>query len=171
MVSQTVEYALRAMSHLASLRGVAATCQTISAATRVPQGYLSKIMRDLVCADLVRSFRGPRGGFTLAREPDRITILDIVNAVDPIRRIESCPLENPLHVRLCPLHKCLDDVLAHMEETFRVATLGSVLESACQRGDCRTLFAGPLAAPPAQTITTDCPPPSTHEDLPCPPCT
>lgn len=164
MVSQTVEYALRAMSHLASLRGVAATCQTISAATRVPQGYLSKIMRDLVCADLVRSFRGPRGGFTLARDPARITILDIVNAVDPIRRIESCPLENPLHVQLCPLHKCLDDVLAQMEQTFRTATLGSVLDSACQRGDCRTLFAGPLVAPPSPT--TDSPPPFPHEDLP-----
>lgn len=166
MVSQTVEYALRAMSHLASLRGVAATCQTISAATRVPQGYLSKIMRDLVCADLVRSFRGPRGGFMLAREPARITILDIVNAVDPIRRIESCPIENPLHVHLCPLHKCLDDVLAHMQQTFRMATLGSVLDSAGQHGDCRSLFVGPPASPTTPMTTTDSPRPFTHEDLP-----
>ncbi|MCW5765485.1 MAG: Rrf2 family transcriptional regulator [Phycisphaeraceae bacterium] len=140
MVSQSVEYALRAMGHLVSLRGVAATCEVIARATRVPQGYLSKIMRDLVRADLVHSHRGPGGGFTLARDARTITVLDVVNAVDPIRRIECCPLENPLHATLCPLHKCLDDALAHIEQSFRKATLGSVLDEADRTAGCRTLF-------------------------------
>lgn len=147
MVSQTVEYALRAMSHLATRRGTATTSAFIARATRVPQGYLSKIMRALVCADLVRSFRGPHGGFVLARDIRSITILDIVNAVDPIRRIQRCPLENPAHHTLCPLHKCLDDALAELEQTFRRATLGSLLEDACRRGACRSLFAAPGRRP------------------------
>lgn len=141
MISQTVEYALRAMSHLASLGGAAASSGAIARATRVPRQYLSKVMRDLVCADLVRSFRGPHGGFLLARDPCDITVLDIVNAVDPLRRILTCPLGNPLHTNLCPLHRCLDDAMAHMEQRFRGTTLGTVLDESGEIGACRSLFA------------------------------
>lgn len=146
MFSQTVEYALRAMSHLASLGGSAATSAAIAHATRVPHGYLSKVMRDLVCADLVRSTRGRRGGFVLARPAAGISILDIVNAVDPIHRVEHCPLDNPMHVRLCALHQCLDDALAQIERTFRKVTLGSVLETSEKQGCCQTLFS--VSIPP-----------------------
>lgn len=141
MISQTIEYALRAMNNLASLEGAATTSETIAKATRVPQAYLSKVMRDLVRADLVRSFRGPHGGFVLAREAGSITLLDIVNAVDPIRRISACPLTNPRHAVLCPLHQCLDDCLAHMEERFRSTTLVSVVSATHGSPDCRALLA------------------------------
>ena len=126
MISQTIEYALRAMNNLAFLAGEATTSEAIATATRIPQAYLSKVMRDLVRADLVKSFRGPHGGFVLARDADSITLLDIVNAVDPIRRIASCPLDDPGHAGLCPLHRCLDDAMAHMEQRFRSTSLGSV---------------------------------------------
>jgi len=144
MVSQTVEYALRAMSHLASLGGSPANCESIAVVTRVPQGYLSKVMRDLVRADLVHSFRGLHGGFTLARDPRTISVLDIVNAVDPIRRIDCCPLGNPLHATLCPLHKCLDDALAHIERSFAGTNLGSVVDNPRAQGACSSFLAVPL---------------------------
>jgi Rrf2 family protein len=147
MISQTVEYALRAMSHLASSAGEAASSEAIALATRVPQGYLSKIMRSLVCADLVRSFRGPRGGFVLARDATAISVLDIINAVDPIKRIERCPLDNPLHTALCPLHRCLDDAFAQIEKTFEATKLASVLDAACRQGQCRALFTTNLTTP------------------------
>lgn len=145
MLSQTVEYALRAMSHLASLRGRSSTCEVIAGATRVPPGYLAKVLRDLVSARLVNSFRGPGGGFVLARDAATISVLDIVNAVDPIHRIECCPLDNPLHVSLCPLHRCLDDALAQIEATFRKTTLGTVVESSGAAGACQSLFQHPEA--------------------------
>lgn len=148
MVSQTVEYALRAMSHLASLQGRSATSEVLAQATLVPHAYLSKIMRDLVCADLVKSFRGRRGGFLLAREPREISLLDIVNAVEPIRRIQRCPLGNPLHVTLCSLHQCLDDVLAHAEHLLARTTLDTVLDESCRPGMCRSLVGQkPLTQP------------------------
>ncbi|MCC6428279.1 MAG: Rrf2 family transcriptional regulator [Phycisphaerales bacterium] len=129
MISQTIEYALRAMSSLASLPGTAATSESIATATHIPQAYLSKVLRDLVRADLVKSFRGPHGGFVLAREAGDITLLDIVNAVDPIRRTATCPPEGPGHSDPCPLDRCMDSVLAHIEERLRSTSLGSVLAS------------------------------------------
>lgn len=130
MISQTIEYALRAMTHLAgSGPGVPVNSETIAARTKVPPSYLSKILRDLAVAGLVNSQRGPNGGFCLTGAPDRTTILDIVNAVDPIDRIERCPLGNPLHVELCPLHRRLDGALAMIEQEFRRTTLAEIIES------------------------------------------
>lgn len=127
MLSQTVEYALRAMMYLASADGDAISSERIAANTQVPPGYLSKVMRDLVLAHLVTSFRGPRGGFVLAEAPASITILDVVNAVDPIRRIKQCPLGKPEHHNLCALHQRIDAALAEIESTFRATTLGELL--------------------------------------------
>jgi len=141
MFSQTIEYALRALMYLASLDGAPVPSERIAAQTSVPPGYLSKVMRDLVIANLVTSFRGPNGGFVLARPASQITVLDAVNAVDPIRRIHKCPLNNPEHANLCPLHRSLDDALAHLEETLRTTTLAGVLEGGGQ--GCRGLLAKP----------------------------
>jgi Rrf2 family nitric oxide-sensitive transcriptional repressor len=122
MLSQTVEYAMRAMGHLAALGGEAATSGAIAEATGVPRGYLSKIMRDLVCAELVQSFRGRHGGFILSRDAASISVLDIVNAVDPIRRTTARP-----GTPFCGMHKCLEEAVTQMEETFRHETLAGLI--------------------------------------------
>lgn len=141
MLSQTIEYALRAMIHLAGTEpGTSANSETISASTKVPQGYLSKILRDLVVAGLVTSQRGPNGGFTLARPADQISMLDVVNAVDPIQRIKKCPLGNPAHIQLCPLHKRIDGAIAMIEHEFESTNLADVLASNTRsQGTCRIL--------------------------------
>lgn len=143
MLSQTIEYALRAMTYLSNLEpNASANSETIATRTQVPQGYLSKILRDMVVADLIRSQRGPNGGFALARGPSQITILDVVNAVDPIDRIRKCPLGNPAHIDLCPLHRRLDDALAMIEREFKRTTLAEVLETNTKSaGQCRSLVA------------------------------
>ena len=65
---------------------------------------------------------------TLTKSPSELTILDVVNAVEPIRRIRECPLGLTAHgVRLCPLHKRLDNALASVEEAFRQTTLAEIL--------------------------------------------
>lgn len=139
MFSQTVEYALRAMTFLGSRPGAPSTTELIASQTQVPAGYLAKVMRDLVVAQLVTSQRGPNGGFVLARPADRITVLDIVNAVDPIQRIRSCPAGNPFHVKLCSLHARLDNAMATIENELRAATLAQVVADQNGQGLCEHL--------------------------------
>jgi Rrf2 family nitric oxide-sensitive transcriptional repressor len=128
MLSQTVEYALRAATYLASVRGESRTVDQIADATRVPVAYLAKVMRPLVRGKIVASRRGVGGGFALSRPPESLRILEIVQAVDPIQRITHCPLGLAAHgKRLCPLHKRLDNALAAMEEAFAATTLAEVL--------------------------------------------
>jgi Rrf2 family transcriptional regulator, nitric oxide-sensitive transcriptional repressor len=129
MFSQTVEYALRAVVQLAGAAPDAQTTEQIARATKVPQAYLSKVLQSLVQAGIVRSQRGIGGGMALVKKPAELTILEVVNAVDPIRRIHSCPLDLAAHgTNLCPLHRRVDNALATVEDAFRHTTLQEVLD-------------------------------------------
>lgn len=128
MFSNTVEYALRAIVHLAHEAPAARTTAQIAEATRVPKDYLSKILQDLAEVGIVRTQRGVGGGVSLAKSPEELTILDVVNAIDPIVRFTTCPLKLPNHgANLCPLHKRMDAAMATVEAAFRKSTLAEVL--------------------------------------------
>jgi Rrf2 family nitric oxide-sensitive transcriptional repressor len=128
MFSQTVEYALRAVVHLSSVAPQPQTTDQIAATTLVPKAYLSKVLQALVRGGIVHSQRGGAGGMTLVKTPAKLSILDVVNAVEPIQRIKTCPLGLKAHGhRLCPLHRRMDNALATMEKAFAGTTLAEVL--------------------------------------------
>ena len=128
MVSQTSEYALRAVACLARRPGEPMTTQQIAVASRVPAGYLAKILQALARTGMVSGQRGLGGGFILARRPDQITLLDVVHVADGSRRITACPLGIPGHgPDLCPLHRRLDDAAALAEQTLSGVTVADVL--------------------------------------------
>lgn len=128
MISQTVEYALRAVVQLAQQAPEACTTEEIARVTKVPRAYLSKVLQALVRGGVVNSQRGIGGGMTLVKTPQELTILEVVNAVEPIQRIRTCPLGLASHgVHLCPLHKRLDSAMAMVEKAFAGSTLAEVL--------------------------------------------
>lgn len=128
MFSQTVEYALRAVVHLAMNVPNPQTTVTISESTKVPVAYLSKVLQGLREKNIVVLQRGVGGGVTLAHSPSKLSILDIVNAVEPIGRIKTCPLQLKAHgKRLCALHRRMDTSLKSMEEAFAATTLQDLL--------------------------------------------
>ncbi|MEZ5402746.1 MAG: Rrf2 family transcriptional regulator [Bryobacteraceae bacterium] len=144
MFSQTTEYALRAVVWLSESPDEPQTTIDIAAATQVPAGYLSKVLQALGRAGIVRGSRGKYGGFELTRPAASMTILEIVNAVDPVRRIEQCPLGLASHRgTLCPLHRKMDDALASIESSFREVTLAELSRGAAGvRPLCETACAG-----------------------------
>jgi Rrf2 family nitric oxide-sensitive transcriptional repressor len=128
MFSHTVEYALRAVVWLADQYPEPLTTRQIAASTQVPAGYLSKVLQGLARTGLVQAQRGLHGGFTLARSPERISILDVINAVDPLQRIHTCPLSLDAHgTNLCPLHKRLDDTIATIEKALGESSIADLL--------------------------------------------
>ena len=129
MFSATTEYALRSMVLLALRHGSPRTAQQIAAETKVPIDYLFKVLQSLGRAGLVQSQRGKNGGFTLATDPADISIYDVVQAVEPIKRIQECPLGLKTHgVRLCSLHRKLDEALAQIEGAFSSTRLADLID-------------------------------------------
>ncbi|MEO8377058.1 MAG: Rrf2 family transcriptional regulator [Candidatus Sumerlaeota bacterium] len=130
MLNSTGEYALRAAVHLAQHVGDPQTSAMVAEHTRVPQGYLSKILQQMVKAELITSQRGINGGFVLGRPPGRITVLDVLKAVDAQpHRIHKCPLGLPGHLRLCPVHRLVDEAVETVEKAFKSADLESLSKS------------------------------------------
>lgn len=130
MISQTAEYALRAIVFLADNAEEPHTTDEIAKATKVPVGYLAKIMQGLTRSRLVNSQRGLHGGFTLVRLASELTIYDVVQAVDPIMRIDSCPLQIEGHGdELCPLHRTMDRAMAQVEELFRKTRIDQMINA------------------------------------------
>jgi Rrf2 family protein len=82
-VSRSTGYGLLAMGYIAQHRDEKIILSdTISKKYDIPLEYLLKIMQQLVRAGVLRSKRGPRGGFSLAKSPNKITMLEIVEAVE-----------------------------------------------------------------------------------------
>lgn len=128
MISKTAEYALRAVVTLADGDGAPMLAPRIAETTQVPQAYLSKVLQTLVRADLVSSQRGQGGGFTLAKPAFDITVLDVIDAVDPIQRIDTCPLSIDAHAEnLCPLHRRLDDTIESIRATFSSTSIAQLV--------------------------------------------
>ncbi|HEY9713410.1 MAG TPA: Rrf2 family transcriptional regulator, partial [Chroococcales cyanobacterium] len=127
MISQTTEYGLRAVVFLAE-HGVGKTTEEISKATQIPAAYLSKVLQQLARGNIVQSQRGLGGGFTLRKAAAELSVLEVVNAVDPIRRIRECPLGLDAHKsRLCALHKRLDEASALVEKAFAESSIADLI--------------------------------------------
>jgi Rrf2 family transcriptional regulator, nitric oxide-sensitive transcriptional repressor len=130
-ISQTAEYALRAMVWLAKDPATSLGTPRIAQATHVPAGYLARVLQSLARAGLVESTPGRSGGFRLRRTPSAISVLDVVNAVDPVERIKRCPLGLKSHRgHLCPLHRRLDEAVAMVEHAYATTTLAEILAEA-----------------------------------------
>jgi len=128
VISQTAEYALRAVTVLASHAGRPLTAQQIAVRTRVPASYLSKVLQALGRAGLVQAQRGLRGGYVMSRPLGELSVLDVINAVDPLKRIDRCPLGLHAHKRrLCSLHRQLDHGIALVESLFGQTTIAQLL--------------------------------------------
>lgn len=82
-ISRSTGYGLLAAGYIArnEKNGIVLS-QTISKEYNIPLEYLLKILQQLVRANILRSKRGPRGGFVLSKPASRITMLEIIEAVD-----------------------------------------------------------------------------------------
>ncbi|MCC6148321.1 MAG: Rrf2 family transcriptional regulator, partial [Anaerolineaceae bacterium] len=90
-ITRQADYALRAMLYLADLKSTqrAATSQ-IAEVQRIPPSFLAKIISQLSIAGLIHTSRGARGGVSLARPPEDISILEVVEAIDGPITLNEC---------------------------------------------------------------------------------
>ncbi|QDT05612.1 transcriptional repressor NsrR [Rubripirellula lacrimiformis] len=129
MLSKTAEYALRSVACMGTRLDQPTSADVLAEHTKVPRRYLTRVLQDLTAAGLVRSRPGPGGGYELDQPIERLTILDVINAVSPLERIRSCPLGLKSHKSLCPLHAELDKAYAATEAAFAGVTIKDLLGS------------------------------------------
>lgn len=116
-LTQTAEYALRTMAQLAiDDDGEPVRAKDLAQTTGIPPHYLSKLLRKLVVAGLLKSEKGHGGGFKLAKKPSAIRFLDVLRAVDAPSTTPHCAFGWPRcsNEKPCPLHP----VWVQLSESF-----------------------------------------------------
>lgn len=113
------KYAIRALTYLAIQpeEELPVAAAEIARAEGIPPYYLAKVLQDLARADLLTSVRGRGGGFKLKRPAEKITVMEILEAVENIRRItKECVLglDECNDATPCPMH----DSWKQFRETF-----------------------------------------------------
>jgi Rrf2 family protein len=106
VIRRNTEYAIRALVHLAANREAVASAWEIAGSQDVPVEFLQKILQKFVKRGIVDSHRGAQGGFSLAKEPGEVTLLEVVETMqgklamnrcflgrDGCPRAPNCPLK------------------------------------------------------------------------------
>lgn len=130
--SAACEYAIRAATHLARRSdGELVKGRDISEAEDIPAPFLSSVLQRLVTAGLLRSARGPVGGYALAQPPDRITLHDIKAAVDGVSELEECAVGlGPCSDEMpCPLHDSWKPIREQIKRYLQETTLETMAEA------------------------------------------
>jgi len=126
------DYAMRGMIYLAKQpRGQICLVSDVAEAQGVPESYLAKIFQDLSRSGLVVSHRGAKGGFALARDPDRITLRQVIEAVEGPIALSPC-LDERVGCELsevCEVHLVLAEAQAQLLRVLDGAALQDVLNS------------------------------------------
>ncbi|RMG93088.1 MAG: Rrf2 family transcriptional regulator, partial [Candidatus Dadabacteria bacterium] len=131
IITRATEYSIRAALYLAEKYPARVVSkQEICEAEGITPAFLTKILQPLIHAGLVRSKRGVSGGFALAKDPSRLTLLDVMDAAEEPMLLNVCLLENHPCERecTCPVHKMWAEAKEKISEIFSRRTLAELVE-------------------------------------------
>ena len=136
-LGEGVEWALHCCTFLAVLPpGTSLPAARLAEFHAVPPAYLAKHLQALARAGIVTSVPGPKGGYALARPPDEITMLDIVDAVEgsapaftcgEIRQRGPAGLEPGKYRRPCSIARAMWDAERAWREQLKARTVGEIV--------------------------------------------
>lgn len=153
LYSKSSEYTIQAMLYLAENEGKGlAMVSSIAEANNIPRHFLAKLVQTLTRNHLIKSYRGRNGGIKLARPSSKITLLQIVNAIEgPPPEEEMCVigLDVCSDNVACPLHNQWQHIRTLVEETLNQQTLADLAEGMRQK---RQELADAVQEPEAQEL-------------------
>lgn len=96
-ITRQTDYAIRCVLYLAEHPNEVKVVNEIARSKSIPKVFLAKILQKLSKAGIVRSYKGVKGGFELAKRPKDITLLDVIEAIDGPVAMNICAIDK----RLC----------------------------------------------------------------------
>ena len=131
-ITRQADYAMRAVAYLSNLGPDrrAATSQ-IAEDQKIPPSFLAKIVSQLSVAGLLQTSRGARGGVSLARSPDEISFLEVVEAIDGPILLNECVADGSACTfgETCTLRPVFCDAQADLVNRLDATSFGSITET------------------------------------------
>ncbi len=128
-ITRQADYAVRAVMYLAQLGpDEKASTSQIAEEKEIPLSFLAKIIAQLSVAGLLQTMRGARGGVALARLPDEISLLEVVEAIDGPIILNECVNDSyKCSQHGCPMRPIWQDAQADLVERLRTTTFGQLV--------------------------------------------
>jgi Rrf2 family protein len=136
IITRATEYSIAAVLFLATkYPATVVSKREICEAEGITPAFLTKILQPLIRSGIVRSKRGVSGGFALARDPNKLTVLDIMNAVDEPMALNLCLLspDECGRVNYCPVHEMWVEARQNLETIFSRKTIAQIVVERCER--------------------------------------
>jgi len=136
-MTKKIDYAFLALHVLLNQKDESVLRVTeISKVWSVPQKFLSKIMKDLVDAEIVKSKYGPGGGYVLGRKPHEITFRNVIEAVEGPIYLLKCIKEDPgcVHFDTCPQINAWSDLQKDLVQLLESKTLEALVDAPVPSG-------------------------------------
>lgn len=128
-LSRLTDYGVVVLSRLAMLEGQTMTAPELSSATALPLPTVSKVLKLLAKADVISSQRGTQGGYSLDRPADRVTVAEIVEALEGPVALTACveASDDACNVeRLCPMRGGWEKLNEAVRSALESVTLADI---------------------------------------------
>jgi len=127
-LSKTSKYAFRILGHMAKDDKALYSAQQLHKEIDVPERYLRRLLTNLSKNGFIKSIQGRQGGFTFARDYSKISLLEIVDAIDGLESINGCILgyDSCAFNHSCPMHKIWEETKQKMIATLKNTTLSGI---------------------------------------------
>jgi Rrf2 family transcriptional regulator, iron-sulfur cluster assembly transcription factor len=132
-ITQESDYGFRVILYLSKLGyGKKIEAKTISKDENIPLRFLLKLLRKLTQADIIKSYRGVNGGYSLNQMPENITLKDVIESIDGPIHINRC-LYDPDHCNLkrshiCGVHSALETVQIKLTKELESINFKDILD-------------------------------------------
>ncbi len=129
MLSRTGQYAVKAAIYLAGRpAGSFHLAREIGRELKIPEQYLSKVLHQMARCGLLESQRGRQGGFRLRIAAGRLTLFEVLDAVEDTHRFERCLLGPCSEKAPCPVHERWKKIREDYLELLRKTTVSDLLD-------------------------------------------
>lgn len=131
-LSRMIDYGVVILSQMTNQRDGLTTAPELAEATGLPAPMVSKVLKSLARSDLVTSHRGVRGGYTLSRGPQDISVAAIVEALEGPVALTACVEASDSHCRvesLCPIRGGWEKVNDAIRDALEAVSLSDLIHS------------------------------------------
>lgn len=130
-ITRETDYAIRCVLHLSEASNNVIMVDEIARAKSIPKSFLSKILQKLAKANIVKSYRGVKGGFQIAKSPREINLLDVIDAIEGPVAMNRCAVNRKVCSLSysCAVHPIWVELRKDVEENLRKIDFAKLIES------------------------------------------
>ncbi len=112
LITRNTDYAMRALVYLCLRRNKTTSVSELVKKIRIPRPFLRKLLQRLNKEGILKSSKGPSGGFVLAVEPERIHLTDLIKIFQGSLKLNECLFKKEPcpQIKICPLNKEIEDI-------------------------------------------------------------